>query len=125
MGTFAVPATLANPRNPERRVTVDLMVDSGATWTLLPAQVVKQLELAMPWERSVTLASGEQVTYPTGEVVVRLGGDELTTIFLAGPPGSLGLLGAVTLEQFGVAPDPVRRILVPVSGFLAASAPRR
>lgn len=122
VGTFTVPVVIANPRHVERRVTLDLLVDTGATWTLLPGQVVKQLDLPTPWERSVSLASGERVTYPTGQVVMRLNGEDLTTIFLAGPPGSLGLLGAVTLEEFGLAPDPVKKTLVPVGGLLAASA---
>ena len=124
MGTFAVPVILTNPRHPERRLTLDLLVDTGATWTLLTDEVAKQLGLATPWERSVTLASGDRVTYAKGEVVMRLNGEELTTVFLAGPPGAVGLLGAVTLEQFGVAPDPVKKTLVPVDGLLAASAPR-
>jgi len=81
------------------------------------------LELETPWHRLVTLASGEQVAYAKGEVCMRLNGEEMSTVFLAGPPGALGRLGAVTLEQFGVAPDPVRKILVPVGGFLAASTP--
>jgi clan AA aspartic protease len=123
VGTFTVPAILASPRHPERRLTVDLLVDTGATWTLLPAEVAHRLELDTPWQRSVTLASGERVTYATGDVAIRLNGEEHTTVFLAGPAGALGLLGAVTLEEFGLAPDPVRKTLVPVAGLLAASAP--
>ena len=122
VGTFSVPVVITNPRHPERREALDLLVDTGATWTLLPDEVARRLELATPWRRSVTLASGERDTYATGEVTLRLNDEELTTIFLAGLPGSLGLLGAVTLEQFGVAPDPVSKTLVPVGGLLAASA---
>lgn len=71
VGTFAVPVILTNPRHPERRLTLDLLVDTGAPWTLLPDEVAKQLGLATPWERSVTLASGDRVTYAKGEVVIR------------------------------------------------------
>jgi len=122
VGTFTVPAVVRNPRHPERSVALDLLVDTGAgaTWTLLPADIVTQLDLPTPWRRSVTLASGDPVTYATGEVALRLDGEELTTIFLAGPLGALGLLGAVTLEQFGLAPDPVKKALVRVGGMLAA-----
>src|SRR6266516_1955573 len=44
---------------------------AGATWTLLPADIVTQLDLPTPWRRSVTLASGDLVTYATGEVALR------------------------------------------------------
>jgi clan AA aspartic protease len=119
MGTFSVPASLVNPQRPEQRLTLDLLVDTGATWTMLPEEVVTRLGLTAPRQRAVTLANGERMTYPAGQVTIQLNGEEVITVFLAGPPGCLALLGAVTLEEFGLAPDPVRKTLVPVSGLLA------
>ncbi len=119
MGTFSIAAGLANPQRPESRVGLDLLVDTGATWTMLPPDTVSRLGLTPRLQRAVTLASGERVTYPAGQVAIRLNGEELVTLFLQGPIGCLAVLGAVTLEEFGVAPDPVRKILVPVAGLLA------
>jgi len=119
MGTFSVQAALSNPQHPEQRLTLDLLVDTGTTWTMLPPEVVTQLALTAHRQRAVTLASGERVNYPAGQVAIQLNGEELTTVFLGGPSGCLALLGAVTLEEFGFAPDPVRKILVPVGGLLA------
>jgi clan AA aspartic protease len=119
MGTFSVLASLANPQQPEKRFTHDLLADTGATWTMLPQEVVTQLGLSAPRQRAVTMANGERVTYPAGQVAIQLNGEEVITVFLAGPPGCLALLGAVTLEEFGLAPDPVRKTLVPVAGLLA------
>lgn len=119
MGTFSVSAKLANLQRPEQSLTIDLLVDTGATWTMLPSEIVSQLGLSTPRQRMVTLASGERISYPAGQVAIQLNGEELVTIFLAGPRGSLTLLGAVTLEEFGLAPDPVRKTLVPVGGLLA------
>jgi clan AA aspartic protease len=118
MSTFTVPATVAHSARPDRRVTLDLFVDTGATWTLLPAEIVAQLGLETPRQRSVELASGERVTYPLGQVAMQLDGEQLVTIFLAAPPGCQPLLGAVTLEAFGLSVDPVRKRLVAVPGFL-------
>ena len=64
------------------------------------------------------MASGERVVYRVGEVRVRLGDRERTTVFLAGPPGCRALLGAVTLEEFGLAADPVHQRLFPVPALL-------
>ena len=119
MNPFSVPATLTNPQRPERGLTLDLLVDTGATWTMLPGDLVADLGLAAPLQRAVTLANGERATYPAGQVSIRLNGEELFTLFLAGPAGCLALLGAVTLEEFGLAPDPVRKSLVPVADLLA------
>lgn len=49
-------------------------------------------------------------------------GRSLTTPCLIGAPGALPLLGAVTLEALGLAPDPVQRVLVPVTGLLLCQA---
>ena len=119
MGTFSVTARLANPQRADQSLTLDLLVDTGATWTLLTEDVVARLGLTTPRRRTVTLASGERVAYPAGQVAIQLNGEEVITIFLAGPPGSLALLGPVTLEEFGLAPDPVRKTLVSVGGLLA------
>jgi len=119
MGTFSISASLANPQHPDARLTLDLLVDTGATWTLLPLEVVTQLGLTVAYRRSVTLANGESVSYPAGQVAIQLNGEDLTTLFLSGPAGCLPLLGAVTLEEFALAPDPVRKTLVPVGGLLA------
>ncbi len=119
MGTFSVQANLANPQRPDRRVALDLLVGTGATWMMLPAEVVTRLGLTAPRQRAVTLANGERMTYPAGQVAIQLNGEQVITVFLVGPPGCLALLGAVTLEEFGLAPDPVRKTLVPVGGLLA------
>lgn len=118
MSTFTVAVTLIHPEHRERSVEVDLLVDTGATYTLLPPGVVARLELSTPYERWAMLASGERVVYRIGEVRVRLGDEERTTVFFAGSPGARALLGAVTLEEFGLAADPVRQRLFPVPALL-------
>lgn len=119
MGTFSVTARLAHPHRPESTVAMDLLVDTGATWTMLPTDIVSRLGLMTSFRRAVTLASGERVSYPAGQVALQLNGEELVTLFLQGPIGCLAVLGAVTLEEFGLAPDPIRKTLVPVAGLLA------
>jgi clan AA aspartic protease len=119
MGTFSIPAGLANIQRPEQRLTVDLLVDTDATWTMLPDELVKQLGLTPTRQRAVRLANGQRVVYAAGQVAIQLNGEEVITLYLAGSPGCLALLGAVTLEEFGLAPDPVRKTLVPVAGLLA------
>lgn len=66
MGTFSVSAGLANPQRPEQRLALDLLVDTGATWTMLPSEVVAELGLTAARQRAVTLANGEGVTHPGG-----------------------------------------------------------
>jgi clan AA aspartic protease len=99
-------------------MTLDLLVDTGAIYMLLPEQVVTALGLSAVEERPAELASGERVMYGIGAVWVGLGGREFPTVFVAGPAGCPPLLGAVTLETFGLAVDPVHQRLFPVIAHL-------
>ena len=113
MSTFTVSVTLIHPEQRERSVALDLLVDTGSAYMLLPPDVISRLGLAAPYERRAQLASGERVVYRVGDVHVKLDGEEHTTVFLAGPPGCRALLGAIVLEQFALAADPFHQRLLP------------
>ena len=114
MGHFNVPVVLMNPADPQRSMRIDLLVDTGSTYTLLPPEIIAALDLRISEERPGELASGERITYGVGEMRVRLDDREFTSIFVAGPPGCPALLGVVTLEEFGLGVDPVHERLIPV-----------
>ena len=113
MSTFAVEATLIHPEHRERTVTAEFLVDTGAFYSLLPAEIVERLGLEAEEDFEGVLASGEPVVYKQGEVRIRIGSRERTTTFLAGPPGCSPLLGSVTLGAFALAADPRHQRLVP------------
>ena len=113
MSTFTVEATLIHPEHRERMVTAEFLVDTGAFYSLLPAEIVERLGLDAEEDFEGVLASGEPVVYKQGEVRIRIGRRERTTIFVAGPPGCLPLLGSVTLGAFALAADPRHQRLVP------------
>lgn len=118
MGTFAVKVTLSHPERRAIQMTLDLLVDTGATWSLIPAEAARSLGVEPSETRPVRTADGRQLVLPLGEVRFTIDGRSLTTPCLIGGPESPALLGAVTLEAFGLAPDPVQKILVPVTGLL-------
>ena len=122
MGTFHVEATFRSTHDRERAATVPVLVDTGATWTTLPRETIEALGSSAISERRVQLADGREETWPITVLLVTLGGEELPTICLIGPSGGPSVLGAVTLEEFSLSADPVGRRLVPVSGYLMASA---
>jgi len=117
MSAFTVHATLIHPDDRQRSAPLDLLVDTGAMYTMLPTDVVTRLALPTPEQRTVEFANGQRDVWPLGEVRIRLADFERTTVFLAGPAGGRPLLGAVTLEEFGVAVDPNHQRLVPISSF--------
>ncbi len=72
----------------------------------------------VPLSRWRGLADGRQVPYGVAWVRVRIDGRTQPTIAIFGDAGSEPLLGGVTLEEFGLAADPVTRRLIPVPGLL-------
>lgn len=114
MGTFRVKATLANPAQADRAQEISLLVDTGATFTWVPEEVAAALALDQVGSRPVRLADGRVVERPLTQALITLNGEQLVTPCLVGDRGSDPLLGAITLETFGLAADPVNRRLVPV-----------
>ena len=118
MGTFTVRAILSHPERREMQVALDLLVDTGATWSLIPPDAAQSLGIEPSGTRAVRTADGRRLDLPLAEVRFTIDGRSLTTPCLIGAPGAPALLGAVTLEAFGLAPDPIQKILVPVTGLL-------
>ena len=122
MGTFFAEALLAAPGAPERGQRVELLVDTGSTYTWVSAPVLRALSLAPTERRRVVTIEGQVVERDAAEVLITLEGRTLHTLCLFGAAGDLDVLGAYTLEGFGLAVDPVQRKLVPALQYGAAAA---
>ncbi len=118
MGTFSVKVVLSHPEHRVKQLTLDLLVDTGATWSLIPADAARSLGVVPSETRPVRTADGRRLDLPLGEVRFTIDGRSLTTPCLIGASDAPALLGAVTLEAFGLAADPVQKILIPVTGLL-------
>jgi len=113
MGTFFVEVPLASPARPDRRETVKLLVDSGSMYTWVSANVLRELGVQPTERRRLITIEGRVTERNAAEVLVTLDGHTLHTPCLFGEPGDLEVLGAYTLEGFGLAIDPVQRRLIP------------
>ncbi len=98
--------------------TLEALVDTGATWTWLPRDVLERLGHRPTLKRRLQTADTRIIERDAGEVPIRIGDETLTSLCIFGDEGSQALLGAVTLEGFSLAPDPVNERLVPVVGML-------
>jgi predicted aspartyl protease len=64
MSTFHVDLTVANLSLPDRNRRVSAMVDTGATYTTLPIEIVEDLGRRTVWSRQVVLADGHEEEWP-------------------------------------------------------------
>ncbi|HKZ47790.1 MAG TPA: retroviral-like aspartic protease family protein [Thermoplasmata archaeon] len=95
--------------------TMTLLVDSGATYTVVPRELAERLGLRPEEELRFEIANGEIVTRPVGQAEVQIQGRRTWTKIVFGEPRDKKLLGVYTLEGLGLEIDPVRRLLRPVS----------
>ena len=117
MGTFRRELEIGATEDGEF-FEVNALVDTGATYSSLPEDFLARLGVEPTDKRPFILANGQQVSYGLAWVRVRLDGREQPTPVIFGERGSEPLLGAVTLEEFGLAVDPVNRRLMPTPGYL-------
>ena len=92
---------------------VTALVDTGAVYSMLPAKLLRKLEVAPNMEREFTLADGRKQRLPIGNVRVRIGLEENYSPVIFGPDERF-LLGAVTLQIFGLIADTTHHKLIPV-----------
>ncbi len=114
MGLTTVKAFVANPVNPDRRVSVEFLVDSGAMYTLVSREVLQDLGIEPHSRREFVLANGELVARDVGTAVFVYRGQRGDSLVIFGEEGDSPLLGATTMEGFGLILDPFRRELKPI-----------
>ena len=115
MGLFYVPARLTGPTG--RSEELELLVDTGATFLVVPRGLADRIELHPTRAGPLQIAGGREETWPLAEARLALDGVEVTTPCLIAPQGP-ALLGAVALESLLLAVDPIAKRLVPVKGFV-------
>ena len=111
MGMFDAAFGIAHPTEGEFADTTAI-VDTGALYTVLSASFLKGLNIPVKGQKDFTLADGSVKRYCYGEARCRLNGEVLTTIVVFGEEG-VALLGAVTLETFGLIADTSNQMLIP------------
>ncbi len=106
--------------SPDRSQFVEIVAtaDTGATFTMIPRRILRNLGVKPTGAETFHLADGSSVTKEIGEVPVRLDGKVRTTTCLFGEEGQPALIGVITLEQFLLGVDTVNGRLIPIPGLL-------
>src|SRR6476660_3804289 len=103
MGITHVTLQVANPSDLERWESVECLVDSGATYSVIPTAVLNRLGIQPHAEQEFRLANGELIRRRKGIAAYRYLDrvDGAGVIF--GEEGDANLLGVLTLEALGLA----------------------
>ena len=103
----------------ERFEPVEVMVDTGATFTTVPADVLGRLGVSPQRTMPARLADGSIISDEVCDTVIRLEGQTFFTPVTFGREGGPNLLGVIALETALLAVDPVQQRLVPTIAWKA------
>lgn len=103
MGHFYVKAKLTSPFTDES-VVVESLVDTGATFTTIPANIGERLKLQPVTKRRVRTAGGE-VELLESYLLIEVLDEKTTTVLISEGLDSV-LIGALTLEALALKVDP-------------------
>jgi len=113
MGMFEVNVRLVNLMAPERSSEVSLLVDTGATISWIPRDVLESLGVK-PFSRlPFALADGRRLERDITAVLVQIDGRKAPVEVAFGETGEAAVLGATALEGMGLLVDPVAKKLIP------------
>lgn len=122
MGLTSVMVRISNPADQARGIEAEMLVDSGAIFSVVPADELLGLGIAPERTERFSLADGSSVTRKVGiarfEVAGRSGGAPV----IFGEPGDAWLLGVLSLESLGLLLDPFKRELRPMRLVLYAAS---
>jgi clan AA aspartic protease len=108
MGVTYVAGEVTGPAGQR---SVRFLVDSGATYTLLPYDDWQAIGLTPKRSEVFSLADGTTVTRDVGEAHIALSQGDAHTPVILGAPGDEALLGVITLEILGLVLNPFNRTL--------------
>ena len=126
MGMLKQRVRVSNSKDPEQFFEEEFWVDTGALYSFVPEDYLGRIGVEPSVKRNLILADGRQDTRPLGFCDFQIEGLEgsIPCPVIFAQKGSLFLLGATALENFGLEVDPIQKKLKPIlaiiGGFLAS-----
>jgi predicted aspartyl protease len=118
---------VSNSKRPEFSFEDEFWIDSEVLYSFVPEDILEKIEVESAATRTLTLADGRQENRPLGFCDFEIEGMDgmIPCPVIFAPKGSLFLLGATALKNFGVEVDPIQKRLKPIlaviGGFVASS----
>ena len=106
MGFLNVAVEVSNLEAPKRSATLNMLVDSGAYSSVVPASVLRELGVRPSGTDVFTLAAGRRIRRQVGAVWFRVGRRRAASGVIFGRRGDETLLGVVALEELRLTLDP-------------------
>lgn len=113
MGITFLKTKVINPEHPRKSKECEFFVDSGAVYSVVPADILKELGIKPTSFQEFILANGEVIKKPVGNAYFEYQKKVRAAPVIFGDK-EVYLLGATTLEALGMILDPIGRQLKPL-----------
>ena len=100
------------------QLNLDAMVDTGASYTIVPARFLRELGVEPIDKIALVLADGQLVDMDLGQATATIDGKSIPPLVVFGRDNARPLLRAYTLQGLRLAVDPVHQRLVPATTAL-------
>ena len=118
MGFTYTKTEICNIYEPSKKGEVDLLVDTGAMFSIVPRQVLERCGITPVGRRRFTLANGDVIEREVGRALFTIGKTSEISPVIFGEQNDKPVLGAVTLETLGYEVDPITKKLKPATLYL-------
>ena len=105
--------SLEEVRHGGQRREVELLVDTGALYSMVPAALLRELGIQPVDRLEFEMANGQPIERDVGEARFFYDGRKAVSPIIFGEEGDAAVLGVVTLEAMGLEVDPVRKQIRP------------
>ena len=122
MGLFRVRVLVFSLQDPEKTKELEVVVDTGATYPVVPRPLAEELGLRVVETRTFTLANGVEVARRLAWAGLTFDRRSSPSLVVLGEEGDVPILGAFALEGLGLEVDPVAKMLRPAHQFLLTSS---
>jgi len=118
MGFTKANITVSNPLDASRQVELELLVDTGATFTLLPSVTLKEIGVEADVKFKLRTADGRFIERDGSTVWIEVEGKGYRVPVIVGEEEDVPVLGVTTLEILGLEVDPITKRLKPTEYLL-------
>jgi len=124
---FKKKVKVSNIKDSKQFFEQEFWVDTGALYSFIPEDYLEKIGIEPTAKRNLILADGRQDTRLLGFCNFEIEGFEgrLPCPVIFAPKGSLFLLGATALENFGVEVDPIQKKLKPILAIIGGFPARQ
>lgn len=115
MGSVVVKVAIANSQDLARRTNVEVLVDTGAVYSIIPGKLLRELGVQPSVRKSFKAADSRSLERLLADITLFYNGEQGATRVIFGEPDDAPVLGLHALETLGLEVDVVTGELRPAT----------